>query len=426
MMGRTPDAAARRTWSVAAGSLAMVAALAVSPPRARADQQYDLKLAVAADQQWSFQQTSSMSMQVQVGNGGGQQMQQSADQKRSGTVTVLATKDGAATALKVDFGADCGQSAKQNGQQQDAPFPLAGKTVRLKKDDLGIVQIDASTDPATTNELSNMLTPDRSLYPPHPVSVGDEWTGDSAGLAKQMGLGPNDSVTVKCKLARIATVDGRPAADVTVNVVGTKTENGVTTKMTLDGTAEADLATGQTLQADMTGTMAISGQADTPQGQQAVTGDGKLELHQSVRPTGNWAAAPAVPTDTAAPMAGGNGAAPAANPLAGGGEAVDKFSGTFKNDKITVDLAPSGRPMGYTGTIKMGTNGFPAVAQAGPDGKLVGSFASGVNKFDFTATVDGSTMQLTSGQSSFTLQKNAPPNPLDALGGSAPVNPLGR
>jgi hypothetical protein len=421
-MGRT---AAARRWSWAVTAAAAVAALGVTAP-AWADPQYDLKLKVDVDQQWSFQQTSTMSMTVQVGNGGGQQVQQSADQKRTGTVTVLAVQDGAATALKVAFGPDCGQSGKQNGQQQDQPFPLAGKTVQIKKDDLGIVQIDgAATDPATTNELSNMLTPDRSLYPPHPVSVGDEWTGDSTGLAKQMGLGPNDSVAVKCKLARIGSVDGRPTADVTVNVVGTKTENGVTTKMTLDGTAQADLATGQTLQADLGGTMAISGQADTPQGQQPVSGDGKLELHQSVRPVGGVAAAPAapVPTIDVAPPGGG-----AVNPLAAGGaDAPDRFTGTFKNDKIAVELAPAGGGSpSYAGTIKIGDHGCPATAQAGADGKLVGTFESGGNKFDFTATVDGLTMQLTSGQNTFSLQKNAPPNPLDALGGSAPVNPLAR
>ncbi len=393
-----------------------VAALAIAAAAARADGPYDLKLHLLPDQQWTFDQTSHMNMQVGVGPPGGQQMQQAADQKRAGTVTILAAQDGVPSAIQVAFAPDCGQTATQNNQPQTVPFALAGKTVRIRKGDLGIVQIDgAATDPATTNELQKMLTPDRSLFPPHPVNVGDEWAGDAAGMAKEMGLGPDDSVVVKCKLVRIDAVAGRPTADVSVDVVGTKTENGVATKMTLTGTAQADLATGQTLQADITGTLDISGQTNTPNGPQPVQGDGKLETHQTVRPTGGPPApVPLAPT----PVPPG--------PVVASDS--DRFAGTFKNEKITVDLHPTASG-DLAGTITMAAQQFPADARV-QAGQLAGQFTSNGTPFKFTASVDGTTMQLTSGQNTFSLQKDVPAamNPLDAAGGGgpAPVNPLGR
>ncbi len=413
-MERAHTTIARRRTGLA--GLAVALATVIASEAARADQQYDFKLRLAPDQQWSFQQTSSFSMDAKKGNGAGQEMHQSTAQKRSGTVTVLAAKDGTPSSLKIAFGADCGQSASQNGQHQDQPFPLAGKTVRVKKDDLGILQIDgAATDPATTTELGGLLTPDRSFFPTHPVAVGDTWTGDAATVGKELSFGPNDAVTVNCRLARIGTVDGRPTADVTIAVVGTKADNGVTMKMTLDGTAQADLATGQTLQADLTGTLDLAGQGNAPDGGQAVSGGGKLEMHQSVRPVAGVAAAAAATPAEPNPLAGGGGNNPLAAPVA------DRFAGTYKNERISVQLQPAAD--GYTGTIAMGDRKFPAVAHADRD-RLTGTFDAGGNKFDFSATLSGNALQMASGQNNFTLRKEPPPNPLDAVGGDAPVNPL--
>ena len=412
--------------------LTLSAAIAAGAAPARAaGPQYDLQLRVTADQQWSFEGSNSFSMQL---NSGGQQVQQQTDGKRTGTATILAAADNAVTAMRVTFGPDCGQTMTQNGQTQPAPFALAGKTVVIKKDALGIVQIDgAATDPATTNDLESMLTPDRSVYPTHPVAVGDEWSGDGAALVKQMHWDAADPMTVKCTLAKIGSVGGRPTADIAVTVDGSHVQNGVTAKMTLTGTLHADLATGQPLQEDMTGTITLAGQANGPQGPTAVNGDGKLEVHQSERPlAGVPAYAAPVPTPTVpAPTVATNEANPlnkpaadAVNPLAAAAPA-DQFAGTFKGDRLTLQLDPpaDGR---YAGTIHLGGQAFTAAATVDGD-TLTGTFKSGENAFPFTATLAGTTLQFTSGKNQFKLERAAAANPLDAAGGAAApaVNPLG-
>ena len=230
-------------------------------------------------------------------------------------------------------------------------------------------------------------------------------------------------MTVKCKLKDIGTVAGRPTADLAVTVAGSKTDAGVTTKMTLDGTAQADLATGQTLQADLSGKMDVSGQTNTPQGPQPVQGDGTLDLHQAIRPVGAptpAAAAPAVAAN------GPDATTPPANPLAAAADG-SAYEGTFRDGKITVVLqAKGGTPAGtYAGSIAMGDHTYPTTARLA-DGHLSGQFVADGTPFPFAATVDGRTMQLSSGQNRFTLQKlqpPTPPNPLDAAGGTP--NPLG-
>jgi hypothetical protein len=411
-----------RITTAAIAALTLSAALWAAP--ALADPQYDLRLKVGADQQWSFEQTTSSSTQVTAG---GQQMQQSGSQKRAGTITILAIKDDVPSAVQVTFSPDSGQSATMNGQSQQQPFPLASKTVRVRKDDLGIVTVDgAATDPATTNELQGMLVPDRSIYPKGPVSVGDEWAGDAAALMKSMGCGPTDTMTIKCKLTRIGSVAGRPTADIAVNVVGSQTQNGVTAKITMDGTSQVDLATGQTLASDLTGTTDLSGQTMGPQGPVGIKGDGKMEVHQSARPISG------VPSMTPPPVVapvndggnplGGGGGGGGGNPLAGG-SAPDPFTGTFRDNKISIELAPNKLPGTYGATITMGDRQFLADAKADGSGKLVGSFEANGNRFDFTATVDGSTLHFTTGQTQYTLTKPGAANPLDTGGGGGASGP---
>jgi hypothetical protein len=86
----------------------------------------------------------------------------------------------------------------------------------------------------------------------------------------------------------------------------------------------------------------------------------------------------------------------------------------------------------YNGTIKMGNDEFPFDGDATPDG-FAGTFRSGANQFQFTATIRGNEMLFVTGGSSYTLTKAAinplggasePQNPLGG-GGGQPQNPLG-
>ena len=64
----------------------------------------------------------------------------------------------------------------------------------------------------------------------------------------------------------------------------------------------------------------------------------------------------------------------------------------------------------YTGTIRLGTKSFPLKARE-QDGKLVGSFTSEGQDFDFTASLGGDTLSLSTGGATHELKRNRP-NPL--------------
>ncbi|MBI2927235.1 MAG: hypothetical protein HYY24_16195 [Verrucomicrobia bacterium] len=98
------------------------------------------------------------------------------------------------------------------------------------------------------------------------------------------------------------------------------------------------------------------------------------------------------------------------------------FAGTFKGDELTVTLAASQGQ--YTGTIQMQDKKFFCTARE-TEGRLAGTFESERNPFEFTATLQGGTLTLQSGGTSYTLQKQvAAVNPLAKK--PAPVNPLAR
>ncbi|MFI5377690.1 MAG: PDZ domain-containing protein [Tepidisphaerales bacterium] len=106
------------------------------------------------------------------------------------------------------------------------------------------------------------------------------------------------------------------------------------------------------------------------------------------------------------------------NPLA----APQPFAGTFRNDKLTVKLeydatlpVPS-----YKGEIELGPATFPARGTV-KDGKLEGSFVDkDGNSFAFVAALEGDTLTLTSGGTTYKLSAQRPAvNPL-----AQPQNPL--
>jgi hypothetical protein len=101
------------------------------------------------------------------------------------------------------------------------------------------------------------------------------------------------------------------------------------------------------------------------------------------------------PTDnqTSNPLGG-------ANPL--GSETADPFVGSFSGDNLTLTL--QGANGTYTG--EMNFNGQPFPVQATAEGtNLTGTFTSGGNTFNFTATLQDNALTLTSDGSTFNLIK---------------------
>ena len=383
------------------------------PCLAAAQQTCELKLHVVPGQKWSFDATSAIKQKGEVTTNGqpAQEINSAANQHRKGTLEVLAVEDGKPSAMRVSFDADSSSSGNLGGQPVPT-FSLAGKTVTLRRGEGGTTTNDLAEAPddQTLQELNHMIDPDTSVFPGHAVTIDDQWDANTANLAKQFQLGPDDTVSMKCKLLAIKELDGRQVADVSVTGQVVKHDQGfIETTTTLGGVTRVDLLTGQTLAADIIGKMSSRGskQVDGPNGAPVkieVNADGEIESHQSVRPVGGDATVEA------------QGAAPAMhdNPLA---PRHASLAGSYKGDELSLVIA--GDPSHYTGSLTLQDKTYPVVAHS--DGKsLAGTFESDGNNFDFTATLDGSTLTLSSGGNTYTLKKAAA-NPLAR---PKPKNPL--
>ena len=121
-------------------------------------------------------------------------------------------------------------------------------------------------------------------------------------------------------------------------------------------------------------------------------------------------ATPSTPTNPLAPNT-----PPTNNPLAP--MPTDPWLGTFTDDNLTLTL--QGGANNYSGTINLSGQDFPvkAVAQGNT---MNGTFTSGNNNFEFTASLNADTLNLTTGSSSYTLKRKAS----NTSPSSIPTNPL--
>ena len=314
---------------------------------ASAQQTYELKPHIVPGQKWSFDATSSIKQKGEVTANGqpAQEINSAANQRRKGTLEVLAVEGGKPTSARIVFDADSESSGNMGGQQVPAS-PLGGKTITLRRGEGGTTTNDLpeQPDPQTLQELNHMIDPDTSVFPGHAVAIGDEWDADTASLSKQFQLGPDDKVSMKCKLLAIKDLDGRQVADVSVAGRVVKHDQGfIETTTTLGGVSRVDLLTGQTLNADVIGKMTSRGakQVDGPNGQPVnidVNADGEIESHQAVRPVGGVSA-----------IETGNAPQPMHdNPLA---PQSASFAGSYKGDELS--LALQGDPSLYTGNLTL-------------------------------------------------------------------------
>ena len=100
-----------------------------------------------------------------------------------------------------------------------------------------------------------------------------------------------------------------------------------------------------------------------------------------------------------APIAG-NAPPPAA---AGGGNDVASFAGTFQDEQMKLELVPE-QAGSYSGSITMGDQKYPVKAAAHGN-QLVGTFDSGGQSFDFTASLDSGNLKFTTGSTDYNLKK---------------------
>lgn len=400
--------------------VAAVSALVTSS--ANAQDKVTLRMNLKPGMTWTFEQSQEMTANNKATfNGQTQPFNSKGSSSRSGKAQVVSVgPDGSATSLRITFDDNLSSSQEMNGQRQVMPFAYAGKTVTVTRGPNGNVTDDfqGQADPASTAELHNAIEGFRALFPKQPVAVGEEWPADNALLAKLMQLqNPNDRAGATMKLLGSKQVDGRDVAEVKVSTaVQSQPQPQLDVQMVMQGTVLIDKESGQVLASDLKGTSTSKGTGSEmgPDGpvQYQLEGDGTIAIKSTTKIVGKGGEVADGPGPFIAPPPGNVGA---------GG---DVMAGTYADEKIILKLEEAGR--GFGGTITMGDQKFPITARAGEGGKITGQFDAAGEKFDFSGSLDGNTLKLETGGTTYTLKKAGGRNPL-APGGDAPKpkNPLG-
>jgi hypothetical protein len=100
--------------------------------------------------------------------------------------------------------------------------------------------------------------------------------------------------------------------------------------------------------------------------------------------------------------------------------AAGQVAGTYADGHLILEMAAAAQGQ-FSGTLTLGGKQYPATARSNGQG-IAGSFTAGGNSFAFSASLDGDTMTLTTGNTAYTLKRqSAPVNP---LGAPPPANPL--
>ncbi len=394
----------RSTAAVAAG---LLLTMLLSHVMVLSAEKYDLKPRYREGQRWSFEQNGEMEQSSTMTAEGQQQsqMQQRMRQTRKGTLTVLTVKDGLPASVRISFDKDCATSMEMGGQQQNIPFSMAGQTITVSRNADGQIQHDfkGQADPMALAELNGYL-PTKDSYPAQPVTIGDQWQPDIARMRQAQQLGPQDRLEITSRLLSVRDAGGRKVAEVETTTSMSKGQGEMQMQSDMKGVSLVELATGNTLQAQITGTSSMQGTRQMPDytGQQKtvrMNSRGSSQMRLVVTPQYE-SAANAVPTH-AAPFSDDIGGAP---PV----PSDKSFAGTFTDGHLTITL--NAAASGYTGSIQLDDQKFTLVGHV-VSGRLEGSFESQGQKFAFTATLDGSVLTLTSDDRTYTLRKRAA-NPL--------------
>jgi hypothetical protein len=404
-----------RLWFPAIALFVMMAtASLIFSPSARAQQpgsgKISLQLNCHVGSSWQFQwENESTGVNVMSKNGTPVQQTQSAfAQKRSGTVTVLALDRGVPTVVRITFDPGCGAVDQEPGKPpKDIPFVLAGQTVVIHHNLDGTITVDhqgnTQLDAATTSQLSGNVTPN-PVYPANPIGVGDTWQVDKDALATALQLGDGDSATQKCTFDGVETINNRQTARV-ISQLEVHRNNGVSkNEMKMTGPTWFDIETGLPLQGEAAGQSVMTllpkqypGGPGAPPMTLSTTSTMQVKSTSALTILPDQSVDGQAPTPGAAPQGPGMMNPAQMNPMSPAPGGAPSYSGTFSNDKFTLQLQqqPDGS---YSGTIQLGTSSFPARASMTATG-LNGVFQSGGNNFGFQAQLqnNGDMLFVTSG-----------------------------
>ena len=373
-------------------------------------QQVTFRSTHAVGDKIAFSQSTDLQMTMQAG---GQQMQQTMRQVRSGTMTVEAVDAGGRiTQATIAFGQDCGEEmdgGPQMGGRQTQPWALAGKTISIaqKGNDPKDLKIDgAEADPAAATEIVQLFRNENSMMPSTPVTVGDTWKLDAAQLQSLLPPGTQGDLQGTGKVTGVSNVNGREVATADLEAVISGNSPQGKLSMRFNGRGTFDTLSSRPIDLRLTGPFNASAQEMGPQGPVQMDINGQIAVAMKGSVTGTATANrpmvdPVAPPPT--PRTDGR------NPLDDAPPLPSAPTGVYSDGTLTLSLGDSG------GSIKLGDREFPVgeiVYDA--DARIMsGQFRSGEQRFPFTATFNGDQCEFQSGTRKSTLKKQGARNPLD-------------
>ncbi len=376
-------------------------------------QQVQFRKAFAPGDKINSAYTMSMQMNMSMGANGQvlQQMQQTTKQTRNGSITVEAVgPDGKFSKATFVFGPDCANEmdmGPQMGGKQVQPSSLAGKTITVTKNGEKDLHFSAEVDQMGAMELTQMFRNEQGMMPPTPVNVGEPWRIDPANLQNMIPPGSQANVNGTGKVVSLSKINGRDAALVELDINIDGDMNGMKMNMRLAGRGNIDVQTSQPLDMEMSGPMTASGTQQGPQGPMTVEMKGTLTNSVRSTVTGTPIAGP-VPQPPQPPV--NPPVNPPINPPVNPNpiDAAPALpQGVYTDGQLTLSLSDAGS------TLKLGNQTFPVGEIMGDATNITGFFQNNGQSFQFTATVNGDTLEFQSGNRKATLKKQGAKNPLD-------------
>ena len=370
-----------------------LAALAALPLPAAA-QEVVLKLNVPPGTRIASEEASDFTMAMKL-TVAGQAMD--LDQKVASTTTATMEvleigPDGVPTRASVSFDAASQTSATAMGQAQEAPHPLAGKTVTLTRGGDGVtVEPDPGLDEAARAELVAFLDLSRAELPGRAVAVGESWPGSIASVPGE------ETGQATFTLDGVRTAEGREVADISVRLDFAGDMDGAKVSGRGAGQGVLDVATGLWLDSalEVSGSFDGAMQESGVEAQVAGTMTGKTTYRGRIDGAGGG-------EGEASPVAEGGSAQAAATPPA---EAQ-----TYTDGALTLVLT------GDEVAITLGGQNYPGRVTSRSGDSLSGTFTASGTAFPFEARREGDGLVLTSGGTTYTLAPEdvaeEAPNPL--------------
>ena len=120
----------------------------------------------------------------------------------------------------------------------------------------------------------------------------------------------------------------------------------------------------------------------------------------------------------------------AAATAASAADFAGRYTGEINGKRLLVDLAPD-PDGGYRGSLHPGLDRYPCQAHEQPDGSLAGTFLAGGHTFDFTATLAGDALSVSTAGRTYTASRRTeavklptvPPTPAPPTPPATPPTP---